>query len=96
GKRREGIGGAMPYIRQEQRDALLAGDRAQSPGELTYVLTVFMHDYVKRHGLRFETLNAVVGAVESAKREFQRMVVDPYEEGKRLANGSIGILRDTV
>ena len=43
----------------------------------------------------YALLNELVGALESAKAEFQRRIVGPYEDMKRLTNGDI-IQRETT
>lgn len=80
----------MPYIPQEDRDFLWPGSGcARTPGELNYQFTLLAKRYVETHGQRYETLNAVVGALESAKAEFQRRIVARYEDTKIEANGDV-------
>jgi len=78
----------MPYITQRDRQALRFFNPL-TPGELNYAITLLMIGYVKAHGKKYEVLNAVVGAVESAKAEFQRRVVAPYEDTKIAENGDV-------
>lgn len=40
-------------------------------------------------GFRYVNLNAIVGVLTSALVEFQRRVVDPYEDEKLLSMGFI-------
>lgn len=80
----------MPYIKQEDRGRatpMLADVR--TAGELNYAISVLLCEYVDRHGLCYETLNAAVGAVDGAKAEFQRRVVAPYEDRKISENGDV-------
>lgn len=85
----------MPYITKNRRDALepylqaLLDEADVIPGEYNYILTKLMHNFVKRKGLRYSTLNAIVGFVECAKAEFARKVVVPYEKTKIAENGDI-------
>lgn len=81
----------MPYIDRIKRQGLtpVTPDPATNAGELNFQVTCLIQDYVKNHGLKYETLNAVVGALESAKAEFQRRVVAPYEDEKRGLNGDV-------
>lgn len=80
----------MPYIKQEDRGRatpVLADIR--TAGELNFAISVLLQEYVERHGLCYETLNAAVGAISGAKAEFQRRVVGPYEDLKISENGDV-------
>lgn len=81
----------MPYIRPESRDPLTPHSEwtATSAGELNYQITVLIRQYVTVHGVTYDTLNVVVGALESAKAEFQRRVVAPYEDEKIRQSGDV-------
>ena len=88
----------MPYIVQERRVALdgailgLAGYenvKIETTGELNYLLTLVVRKYLDTHGLKYATLNDVVGALDGAKAEFQRRVVAPYEDTKIKENGDV-------
>jgi len=79
----------MPYIKQEERKALHAGAAIQTAGQLNYVLTQIIHDYVRTLGLKYQTINDVVGALDGAKVEFQRTIVAKYEDEKRIINGDV-------
>lgn len=79
----------MPYVSKKDRVPLELTRNAKTPGELNYLLTVTALDYLDHHKLNYETLNAIIGAFESAKREFQRRVVDPYEDDKMRHNGDL-------
>lgn len=78
----------MPYITRQARAEILSGARDfKTVGELNFLVTACAHFYVKQHGLNYQTLNDVVGALESAKAEFQRRVVAPFEDAKIAENG---------
>jgi hypothetical protein len=86
----------MPYIKSERRDAVeLYGYTGGSPtpaetaGELNYQLTVLCKEYMKHKGLSYATINDIVGALEGAKLEFVRQVVNPYEDLKIKENGGL-------
>jgi hypothetical protein len=81
----------MPYINQEDRAALLSGERvaAQTAGELNFVITQAIRTYFWSKGGSYQTINDIVGALEGAKAEFQRRVVAPYEDFKIKQNGDI-------
>lgn len=77
----------MPYIREEFR--ISAMQRPINCGELNYKLTLAIIEYMTRNGLSYQTLNDIVGALESCKAEFQRRVVAPYEDQKIRENGEV-------
>lgn len=84
----------MPYIKQNERDRFNVAIEEINcflchPGELNYIITRLMHGYVNMNGVKYETLNAVIGALESAKAEFQRKIVAPYEDIKIKENGNV-------
>lgn len=80
----------MPYIEPTDRDALESGTLApRTAGELNFVLTRIVDDYVERNGLRYATLNEVVGVLECAKLELYRRLAAPYEDRKRQENGEV-------
>jgi hypothetical protein len=87
----------MPYILPEDRlklksatDALVAViDSTTTAGDLNYMISLMAKAYVDAKGLRYEHLNAVVGALDSCKVEFQRRVVAPYEDTKISENGDV-------
>jgi hypothetical protein len=80
----------MPYIKQ--------GDRARlsncpcdikTAGELNYMITLLIKDYMSEHGLSYQVCNDIVGALDGAKVEFQRRIVAPYEDKKIKVNGDV-------
>lgn len=84
----------MPYIKQEQREAIRPGlDEASksinTEGDLNYAFTILAHRYLEKHGLCYRTLNDIGGAFNYADKEFNRRVVGPYEDLKIKANGDI-------
>jgi len=88
----------MPYIEPKLRK--LYGDNVETiyqfigaPGELNYVITKLCHTYLGA-GVRYDTLNEVIGVLECVKAELYRVVAGPYEEKKRRANGPISELDD--
>lgn len=81
----------MPYIAKEDREILhaLGGSNASTPGELNYVFTAVIKNYIKKLGLSYQTCNDILGALEGAKLEFYRRVVAPYENNKIQDNGDV-------
>lgn len=85
----------MPYIKKSRRDALYSDsttdydDSVQNAGELNFWFTEMALDYVKSHGLSYQTLNDIVGALDNCKDEFRRRIQHPYENQKMKENGDI-------
>lgn len=80
----------MPYIKKTRRIEILRNESApENSGELNYVITVLLKQYLEVHGLSYQTCNDIVGALENAKHEFQRRVQDPYEYKKIEENGDV-------
>lgn len=84
----------MPYIEKDRR-LWLTGEGCELPtncGELNFVITTLLHDYLKEVGLKYKTINEVIGVLECAKIEIYRMIAAPYEDKKRVENGPISEL----
>jgi hypothetical protein len=79
----------MPYIKEDRRNKILGGYDPLSEGELNFVITTAILAYLKDQGLSYKTINAIVGALESAKLEFYRRVAIPYEDKKIAENGDV-------
>ena len=80
----------MPYIDSEDRERMEAGEPPEAPGELNYVLTRLVDEYLTRKGgVRYTHLNEVVGVLECAKLELYRRLAAPYEDEKRRQSGDV-------
>ena len=80
----------MPYIDREARIRLEAGGRAQTAGELNYVVTRIVDRYlVDKGGIRYAHLNEAIGALECAKLELYRRLAAPYEDEKIRESGDV-------
>lgn len=80
----------MPYITIEERQVLLEGLKdVETPGQLNFLFTSLIIDFVKQKGLSYQTINDVYGALEGAKFEFARRVVNGYEDKKIEQNGDV-------
>ena len=90
----------MPYISQEERESLNPSIDAiaemlsvlpeeEQAGPLNYVISSLCWQLFDRGRHNYNSLNTLVGAMESAKAEFQRRVVAPYEDEKIKANGDV-------
>lgn len=91
----------MPYIKQEDREPLKPhienlGNAIDSEGELNYVISMLLHAYMRKKGIRYGNMNAVVGVLECAKMEFYRQVAAAYEDAKIFENGNIDDLASDV
>ena len=81
----------MPYITQEMRDQL-NNDLITPPsneGEMNYVITDLLDDYLSAYGLNYANVNALVGVLECAKLELYRRIAAPYEDEKIKENGDV-------
>lgn len=89
----------MPYIADKKlrKDinrtlSYLPDIYINNPGVLNYILTKICHQYIQKKGLRYSTINEVIGVLECAKQELYHMIAAPYENKKRLENGGISEL----
>lgn len=82
----------MPYISQKTRGVLYCGAPPDSVGELNYVITRLVDDFLIRSNggvPSYTNINAVIGVLECAKQELYRRVAAPYEDKKRAENGDV-------
>jgi hypothetical protein len=88
----------MPYIERDNRinikdyfhDGLM--NNVITEGELNYLVSLSVHEWLKEKGLKYKNINAAIGVLECAKLELYRMVAASYEDGKRKMNGSVSSL----
>lgn len=78
----------MPYIVQEARDEIDAGKPPAVPGELNYLITKAVLQYIGATP-SYARYNDVIGVLEAVKLELYRRWVGPYEDRKREENGDI-------
>lgn len=79
----------MPYITPKNRESLDNGEVVNNPGDLNYMITKTLIEYLSVNGLSYRTINDIVGALEGAKAEFYRRVAVPYENQKIKENGDV-------
>ena len=79
----------MPYIPEDDRQTVETFRYAQSAGELNYLITTTINQYIKDNRLSYRTINDILGALEGAKLEFYRRVAAPYEDTKIEENGDV-------
>lgn len=78
----------MPYIKKEAREELLTRSPATT-GELNYAISKLLVAYTQGQGMSYGTFNDVLGAMEGAKLEFVRRMLEGYEDLKIAENGDI-------
>lgn len=79
----------MPYVAQEARERLALSISPLNAGELNYILTCVVNEYLFRKGKTYQNINDILGALEGTKLEFYRRVAAPYEDTKIEANGDV-------
>lgn len=92
----------MPYINDEfhddedgRREELHPTGKkrapfiALNPGELNFQITMACSDYLCFHKYNYESINAVIGALECAKLELYARIARPYEDKKIIQNGDV-------
>lgn len=79
----------MPYINGVERANLAAGPTPTTAGQLNYLITKLCTTYIAQRGKDYDTINTVVGVLESAKLELYRRVAAPYEDARKQENGDV-------
>ena len=79
----------MPYIPPERRKELDLKFNPKTAGELNYVLTTQLVNYVFLHGESYQSYNDIMGALEGAKLEIYRRQIAQYEDVKARENGDV-------
>lgn len=91
----------MPYIPEQQRvdihfDLMEQGIAwtPENAGELNFLVSTFISNFIRAKGLKYANLNEMIGALECAKLELNRVLIGPYEDLKIEENGPVydGIL----
>ena len=90
----------MPYIKPKIRE--LYDDTIEhfeafhakqtTAGELNYLITSLCHSVLKKQGLCYTNVNTIMGVLECVKAELYRTIASPYEDKKRLKNGTVSDL----
>lgn len=86
----------MPYIPMTQRieiDGILMqngiGFVPKNAGELNYLVSRFIANYISEKGKNYAVVNEMMGALECAKQELYRVEIGPYEDEKIAENGRV-------
>lgn len=83
----------MPYIKEERR-TLFANlvwriiNNISQPGDLCYCVYKMMKG-LSDNDPNFKNMSSLIAEIESAKLEFYRKVVAPYEDKKIEENGDV-------
>ena len=85
----------MPYIPHKDRAPTLR-EGPINAGEFNYFITCAIDNYLcaidnylVTEGLRYETINTIIGALECCKMEMYRRIAVPYEDIKIAENGDV-------
>ena len=82
----------MPYIKKEDRGffkRIYDVEIPRTPGELNYLLSIIVTEYLGEEGISYDSINEVIGVLECAKMELYRRVAVPYEQEKMESNGDV-------
>jgi len=85
----------MPYITKDKRAYFTLDDYApaeiivSNAGELNYLVTVLINNYLKVYGKNYANINEMIGALECCKLELYRRIAAPYEDIKMQENGDV-------
>jgi len=79
----------MPYIEPKRRKELDLKFDPKTAGELNYVITSQLTNYIFLNGESYQTFNDIIGALEGAKLEIYRRLIVPYEDRKSRENGDV-------
>lgn len=87
----------MPYIEPIQRERfkmlinLMETVEIRNSGELNYLITNLLHEYIRQNGESYQKYNDCVGSLEGAKLELYRRHIQFYENKKIEENGDVCI-----
>ena len=79
----------MPYIVETARELLDDGGLPDNAGEMNYVISTLIDDYLQEYGKYYANINEVIGVLECAKLELYRRIAAPYEDEKIETNGDV-------
>lgn len=79
----------MPYITKMDRSDIDDGASPETAGELNYLITTLVDDFLLDKGKSYASINEAIGALECCKLELYRRVAAPYEDEKIDQNGDV-------
>lgn len=68
----------MPYI-TNTRALQLQTDTPKVKGELNYLITNLMIEFVEEHGTKYQVISDAIAAAQDAADEMKRRLLAPYE-----------------
>lgn len=78
----------MPYIKPELREEIEESG-PKSAGELNYIISKYIDEYIISMGKDYNTLNEVAGVLACCQMEVYRRITAPYEDTKIIKNGEV-------
>lgn len=87
----------MPYIKPDRRTPIDENienliSHCTTKGELNYAVSRLIHRWISHKGKDYQNLSDAKAALNDAAAEFQRTIMDPYENIKGLENGPVSDL----
>ena len=88
----------MPYTEQQRRinsyrlEDLVSDETTK--GDLNFLLSSLVGEYVIEKGLGYDSINDVMGALVGCLLEFYRRIAVPYEKNKIEINGDVDQYRE--
>lgn len=85
----------MPYIKPEERAYFeellkqLGRVSLSGPGELNFLFTEIINQYLETRTRNYQCFNDIIGALEACKLELYRRKVGSYEDIKIRENGEV-------
>jgi prophage antirepressor-like protein len=79
----------VPYIQQARREELLKHPQPETAGELNYIVTEIVLQYLDKRGEQYQTYAEIEGALQHVLRELYRRKVADYETRKMRENGDV-------
>lgn len=79
----------MPYVTLERRLDIDKGLAPQAAGELSYLITQVMREYLLTRPDTWDTYADVIKAIDSAVDAFKKEVLWPHERTKQEKNGRV-------
>ncbi len=79
----------MPYIPQEDRPVVLETLKPETVGEMNFLITRIIMEFLGRKGKSYANMSAIRGVLADVSDEFWRRVMLPYEDVKMAENGDV-------
>ena len=69
----------------------IVGDQflPQNAGDLNYLVSQFIDNFLVEKGLRYAHINEMIGALDCCKMELYRLIAEPYEDDVMEKNGKV-------